>query len=563
MGLVAFLTCLFPYLPEVEALRYLDAAGADALVAARLIVNRRGMEQSFVVDSGATVITAEIALRVEARLAGDLKMLITPNKSRVKALLDNTMMNHATVKDDEILHLKQSWELAESRLDHHNTKTKLAKSWERLAKSLLLRAKPQPVLPHVRAAKKRMLFATIRGFYLQAMARLPADELRARYHRSMLKAGHCYGPLDPVSNIIVNTIWYDQAAFSQSKPCTLQMISTKCLMRIVARSFYGLLSFLCTRYPDCSPDQAMGWLQMANADLRIVDPALGYMSNKITRTDNISMSFCCNLPLQHGDRLCSDDVTLISLLFRKRHFELRHQQQPEPKRLCNDAYIALCHRRFKFWLHHDLVCKNVEVALATFNLDKLKVHKYRLHFICGVNECVSGLEYGPVRSNSPWRIYKYNHSHINFLAICDDPQSANDPATLFFAECSNYSVHEESWCIPVVSPHRDTELVRCIYCESKGTRIVHPGEKSFHGRDTEFEKVMRGERLFPGLQRGSYSNIRLAERTDADWVDNLEEDCIYITACAADNDRRVNPLNYPPMYRERVLPCCEAASDRS
>src|SRR5512137_2508841 len=106
-------------------------------------------------------------------------MLITPNKSRVKALLDNTMMNHATVKDDEILHLKQSWELAESRLDHHNTKTKLAKSWERLAKSLLLRAKPQPVLPHVRAAKKRMLFATIRGFYLQAMARLPADELRA------------------------------------------------------------------------------------------------------------------------------------------------------------------------------------------------------------------------------------------------------------------------------------------------------------------------------------------------------------------------------------------------
>ncbi|BAS85917.1 Os03g0700500 [Oryza sativa Japonica Group] len=65
-GLVAFLTCLFPYLPEVEALRYLDAAGADALVAARLIVNRRGMEQSFVVDSGATVITAEIALRCAA-----------------------------------------------------------------------------------------------------------------------------------------------------------------------------------------------------------------------------------------------------------------------------------------------------------------------------------------------------------------------------------------------------------------------------------------------------------------------------------------------------------------
>jgi hypothetical protein len=38
---------------------------------------------------------------------------------------------------------------------------------------------------------------------------LPASELRSCFHRSMLMASHCYGPLDPVSNIIVNTVWYD------------------------------------------------------------------------------------------------------------------------------------------------------------------------------------------------------------------------------------------------------------------------------------------------------------------------------------------------------------------
>lgn len=61
-GLHAFLTCIFPYLPDVEAVRYLDAADADPLVAALLIINRRGIEQSFRVDSDTTAVAVEVAL---------------------------------------------------------------------------------------------------------------------------------------------------------------------------------------------------------------------------------------------------------------------------------------------------------------------------------------------------------------------------------------------------------------------------------------------------------------------------------------------------------------------
>lgn len=51
-------------------------------------------------------------------------------------------------------------------------------------------------------------------------------------------------------------------------------MSTSCLWRVAARSLYGLLPFLCTRYPDLSLDLALGRLQEANANLQVADPNL-------------------------------------------------------------------------------------------------------------------------------------------------------------------------------------------------------------------------------------------------------------------------------------------------
>uniref|UniRef100_A0A8R7QBI8 PIR2-like helical domain-containing protein n=1 Tax=Triticum urartu TaxID=4572 RepID=A0A8R7QBI8_TRIUA len=83
----------------------------------------------------------------------------------------------------------------------------------------------------------------------------------------MLKAGHCYGPFDPVTNIIVNTIWYEATFPPLSQLDELDILGTLNLMRIEAQSFYGLVSFLCTRDKDLNADQAIRFL--LNTDLNM------------------------------------------------------------------------------------------------------------------------------------------------------------------------------------------------------------------------------------------------------------------------------------------------------
>jgi hypothetical protein len=92
----------------------------------------------------------------------------------------------------------------------------------------------------------------------------------------LLHGGHCYGPLDPVSNIIVNTLWCEQVyPLKLEKKVEMEAINLKGLLRITVRSMYGLISFLCTRYPALTPGDAMRRLHQAGADLQKAhDPSL-------------------------------------------------------------------------------------------------------------------------------------------------------------------------------------------------------------------------------------------------------------------------------------------------
>jgi hypothetical protein len=130
-------------------------------------------------------------------------------------------------------------------------------------------------LPSVRAVMKRMLLARIHGFYLKALSRLPKDALTNKYHRALVMGGYCYGPLKPVANMV----WYEQT-FPTSIEFESAMISTSFLCRIVARSLYGLISFLCARYPLLTPDHAMQRLLVADANLQLVDPNLSDTRSK-------------------------------------------------------------------------------------------------------------------------------------------------------------------------------------------------------------------------------------------------------------------------------------------
>jgi hypothetical protein len=114
-----------------------------------------------------------------------------------------------------------------------------------------------------------VLLGMIHGFYLKALARMPTGELQSRFHRGLLKAGHCYGPFDPVSNIILNTIWYENSFPPPIQEGKLDTVGTLSLMRIEARSFYGLVSCLCTRYPDLTMHQALRCLLDTDLNLEL------------------------------------------------------------------------------------------------------------------------------------------------------------------------------------------------------------------------------------------------------------------------------------------------------
>ncbi|RLM73852.1 hypothetical protein C2845_PM15G04680 [Panicum miliaceum] len=562
-GLVAFLTCLFPYLPDAEARAYLDAAELDPLVAALLVVNRRGMRQ-FGFCSGTTVAAVDTALRCAAvaanhpdpsRLVLGWKLLshglqkfvseMSSNKSDTTVARHVLSMVKFTGGSDTELQLKEPWELAERRL-HDNPIGK--------------------ELPPARAAAKRMLLATIHGFLLQALARLPTAELSSRYHRSMLDGGYCYGPLDPVSNIIVNTVWYDRS-FLDSKQVTLDMISTVCLWRVAARSLYGLLSFLCTRYPNLSPDQALQRLLVARANLQVADPNLfdvpdtdrdcklrwpadrmqtGHGSHGTcemqreaveasTRSACVSEAYAAAatatfhrnplaqkeflgspdvvsklrvasevLHLQDGHPLSPQDLEFLSMSLLKCSSSTSkscQQQDLAPTKIRKSLYSYKSQCSYRFWGQHERVRSMVKAALDKFN-ETMEDRPFRLHIICSANEFVSG----PVPSigeevgeYNPWTPHKYYHSHINFLAVCKGRPC--DPPTLFFAECGKDG-DDTCWCVPVTRQEPDAEQVRCVYCEHEGDRIVHPAVGSFHGRD-EFAK------LFYLSDRKFYSNNKI------------------------------------------------------
>ncbi|KAL6893552.1 hypothetical protein ACP4OV_007650 [Aristida adscensionis] len=590
-GLVAFLTYLFPYLPEAEALGYLEAADADPLAACLLIIDKRGMRQ-FAKCSTTTVVAVLTALRCAAAAAQH------PNPEQLILGRRGLMLNLQSIfccekkKHDDAgtshpdLELEDSWELAEKRRVNTSGKG----------------------LPPVWAAMKRILLKTIHGFYLQAMARLPTAELSSVYHHVMLMGGYCFGPLDPVSNIILNTVWFEETFPGvTSEQLTVRMISTKLLWRVVARSLYGLISFLCTRYSGLTPEEAMLRLHAAGANLQVADPNFFSMPSGVKKYRGLSListdsfthssstseaprrSIEGHMPkirvegttpsasteeayaaaataafhpnptklqnllgssdamfklhvasdvLQNGRTLDSEMITLLRLLLRSPSSldRSRPANEKAPRMVSRRVYASISRNKKCFWDQHERVLGMVEAALDNYNRDKESC--YRLHVICGVNELASGPEFSTDKDCTafhPCGPFKFHHFHINFLATCEDTQDATALAMLFFAECSNHGT-DKSWCVPVSQLHRDAEQVRCIYCENQGIGIVHSTEMSFHGLDTEFEKVLRGEPFFHGTDTSSYANDWNIETsgTFLDWVHPLEDDSIYDRAYVDD-----------------------------
>lgn len=84
-------------------------------------------------------------------------------------------------------------------------------------------------------------------------------------------AGHCYGPMDPVSNIILNAIWYDTVCPLPEMDADFEpdILDSKSLLRVVVRSLNGLIALFCTA-TGLSEHDAVEYLCYKQCDLSAV-----------------------------------------------------------------------------------------------------------------------------------------------------------------------------------------------------------------------------------------------------------------------------------------------------
>ncbi|KAK3153971.1 hypothetical protein QOZ80_2BG0184030 [Eleusine coracana subsp. coracana] len=524
-GLVTFLTTYFRYLPDSEALRYLRLAKADLLVAVRLIEKDRDTD-AFTIHQR----TTKIALTCAALSA------ICPcaaNDPKITRLVYGSLSLAS--------HLHEVYPLLV-------TQDRLCSSiLERLAKLFVqgMHGTADPRLPMCHAVSRlpptpknmphphnlelslmAVLLHRIHGFYLKAISCIPAPCLHPVYHWGLLRAGHCYGPFDPVTNIILNTIW----------------------------SLFGLIKFTKTLFPALSTYDAVRYLLFHNADLdSVISRAKldGYES-ATPLSDAYKAAACAakhpdptalanlssGLFLDKGELLKSliktklylslDDVDAISISLS--------QNDPPRKpvglvqELTPRASRNVSSTRKEFEAQQSSICKRVQAALR--NHAQLEANDYELLAICGVN--------GEIPEDGKFGYFDnyngYPYSHINIWARLKGPRLADAAPTLLFIQCSNDSevMDYNFLCVPVLESLNDAG--HCFHCEYYGAKIVHPSSsETYLGQSYEFEEMARGEHPMTS------DELVRCGRLKTIFVDTSEVDCIYFDpAWDADTAARLN-----------------------
>uniref|UniRef100_A0A0D9XYL3 Uncharacterized protein n=1 Tax=Leersia perrieri TaxID=77586 RepID=A0A0D9XYL3_9ORYZ len=143
-----------------------------------------------------------------------------------------------------------------------------------------------PPCEHILSINMCLLDA-IHCFYIRALAALPLPAMgtgdddstmcRSRLLQAFVVSGHCYGPLDPVSNIIVNTVWYNIACPHLSSDqdndeveLTQDIFDTDDISCLVSDSLCGLVALIrAINGAPLSKHDAMEYLWFRQCDLTL------------------------------------------------------------------------------------------------------------------------------------------------------------------------------------------------------------------------------------------------------------------------------------------------------
>ncbi|KAK3139395.1 hypothetical protein QOZ80_5AG0382560 [Eleusine coracana subsp. coracana] len=518
-ALVNFLIRFFPNLAECQAVRYLLLADADLLVASRIVLCDVGMRRF-----GSSEVVVQEALSMALKCA--VLAARHPEPDRLVRAWSTLSSRHVVLLTQ--IHNRSSSYLLRNLARLLGGHQSGGDGFEDMWLPWHLAAARDPGGPCTVPFKhtsflKRTLQDMIHGFYLQALARLPAGELRSRFHRSLVKAGSCYGPLDPVSNIIINTIWYD-AAFPPTRKLERDKIGNLSLHRMENCSLYGLASFLCTRYHQIDFHQAVRCLLRADANLILADPNLG-TENAILAAFSLvgSQMLGCKAP-----GICSplDQDRFTQALHPDTGIEqaflaaAKASHHPNPD--AQVKFLTSCRQMLgsvfsllqgstqlsskDVNLLAALLCPEppCEKPLLPFPLtDYPACELDRMHtrILKKVNSVLN--EYAPPLANGD-SIYQLHD-------LCATSKHSKGAGVLFFAELSNDG-KGTSFCCPVSLPQSCAGQVRCLYCDYVGARIVHPVGEDFHGHKHEFEKMVCGEdpcddEFDPALTQPYYTNM--------------------------------------------------------
>uniref|UniRef100_A0A0E0QLP3 Uncharacterized protein n=1 Tax=Oryza rufipogon TaxID=4529 RepID=A0A0E0QLP3_ORYRU len=533
-GLVTFLICYFRHLPVSEALHYLLLTKADLLAAVHLIEYTRGIGgRLFPISSP----TTEVALRCAAISASHPDPPAFAARSLSLASPSSQILTDGCYLSLDAIHRLHEFlqEPLKEPPDFPKPVRQAALRLNHYIKGISSLNK----FPHEFTDTLRtLLLEKIHVLYLKAIARLPRDDLRRRYHHSLLKAGHCFGPAnDRVSNIILNTIWYD-TTFPPHEELKLDMICTNSLVRIECRSLNGLLAFLHNLFPALSEHDAMMYLFHSNANLEQVtframcdhDISCSHEDAYKAAADaawhphpDAQAEFAVSthpmlLPIDKPSlaisrTLTSSEVELISRYFSQKSYPAK--SVPSVPELVPRADELVKRSQQNFMANQYFIRRKVKAALKRYA--KEKGTEYELHVICGTNfDVPENGRYGYFRNRKG-----FPYAHVNFLARPKGSQRDNTAPSLFFLECSN---GEEdigtlfSCCTELESP---TDSGRCFHCECKGTKIVHPAIGTYRGRETDFEEMSCGK------QEIDSKGLIISEKMAIEFVGLCEDDIIY------------------------------------